>query len=293
VLRFPILALVFFAANPAAFAASSVWQVRHAGETVYLGGSFHLLRPSDFPLPAEFDRAFERAERVVFETDVGRMQSPEIATRLMQEARYVGGRDLKDALSGGTWRKLRAHAKENGPPVSAIRRFKPFMAATMLTMNELRAMGVSERGVDLHYYEKAKQTGKGIRALESVDEQIELMAGLGKGRENALLRYTLEKIERIETDFERMLQAWRNGDAETLETVFVKELKRFPEIHEQMLVARNRAWMAPIEGFLDSPETEFVLVGVAHMVGEHGLLTLLKERGYSVERYEAPASSGG
>ena len=34
-----------------------------------------------------------------------------------------------------------------------------------------------------------------------------------------------------------------------------------------------------------TPETEFVLVGAAHLVGDEGVLNLLKKRGYEIEKY--------
>ena len=37
---------------------ASIWLVRSGDNVIYLGGTVHLLRPSDYPLPDEFDEAY-------------------------------------------------------------------------------------------------------------------------------------------------------------------------------------------------------------------------------------------
>ena len=54
------ISIIFFAflANSALLSAKGpVWKVSKGGQTVYLGGTIHLLSPSDYPLPEEFEEA--------------------------------------------------------------------------------------------------------------------------------------------------------------------------------------------------------------------------------------------
>ena len=44
------------------FSQSSVWKIGKNGNTLYLGGSIHLLRAEDYPLPQEFDATFAKSE---------------------------------------------------------------------------------------------------------------------------------------------------------------------------------------------------------------------------------------
>ena len=50
-----------------------------------------------------------------------------------------------------------------------------------------------------------------------------------------------------------------------------------------MLVARNHRWLEHFERFLETKETELVLVGFGHLVGEDGLIHLLRQRDCIVE----------
>jgi uncharacterized protein YbaP (TraB family) len=63
-------------------------------------------------------------------------------------------------------------------------------------------------------------------------------------------------------------------------------MKAIPEYYQAILKDRNVAMLEKIEGYLEdkSKETYFVVVGAAHMVGEDGIVTRLKEKGYTVTR---------
>jgi uncharacterized protein YbaP (TraB family) len=39
-----------------------------------------------------------------------------------------------------------------------------------------------------------------------------------------------------------------------------------------------------IEGFLRTKETSFVAVGAAHLIGERGILEMLRNKGYTVKQ---------
>jgi hypothetical protein len=51
--RVALVLFILFTAS-GVWAESSVWVVRSSKANVYLAGSFHMLRASDYPLPAEF-----------------------------------------------------------------------------------------------------------------------------------------------------------------------------------------------------------------------------------------------
>ncbi|HCA75529.1 MAG TPA: TraB/GumN family protein, partial [Alteromonas sp.] len=63
--------------------AASVWQVSNAGNTVYIGGTLHILSPEDFPLPNAYGVAYNQADELVFETDIAGLNSP----RFQQDSR--------------------------------------------------------------------------------------------------------------------------------------------------------------------------------------------------------------
>ena len=51
-----------------------------------------------------------------------------------------------------------------------------------------------------------------------------------------------------------------------------------------MVADRNHAWMPKIEELLAGDRDAMVVVGSLHLVGEQGVVNLLREKGYAVEQ---------
>ena len=69
-----------------------LWKVSDADNSLYLLGSFHLLRKDDYPLAPEVDAAFADAESLLFEIAPSEMASTALATAMGQAALRSDGR---------------------------------------------------------------------------------------------------------------------------------------------------------------------------------------------------------
>jgi len=270
-----------------AAAESSVWKVQKDDSVIYLGGTVHLLRPSDLPLPAEFDAAYRLADLLVFETDVAALQSPQTRQKLMAGALYADGSTIDRHLSAETYGLLAEYCADNGVPVDSFKRFRPPMVAVSLVMMELMKAGVTSEGVELNFHRRAGQDSKACKFLETVDEQINCLLEMGKGNEDALIAYTIRDIKKTEACFNDIIAAWKAGDADRLHTLMNQELREMPGLYNQLLVERNRKWLPNIEAFQATPQKELILVGAAHLVGPDGLLETLRQKGCRIEKVEA------
>src|SRR5690349_4989078 len=72
-----------------------LWKVSDGDNSIYLLGSFHLLKPGDYPLAASTDAAFEDAEQVVFELSPAEMADPAGPARMQQAAIRTDGSTLQ------------------------------------------------------------------------------------------------------------------------------------------------------------------------------------------------------
>ena len=77
-----------------------------------------------------------------------------------------------------------------------------------------------------------------------------------------------------------MITAWRNGDAARLGALLSEEYKSFPALYRMLVSDRNRRWMPQIEKLLQEQQDYFVVVGALHLVGDGGLLELMRRDGY-------------
>ncbi len=287
-LRLSAALLLLFAIAAPAQADAPVWQASKDESVVYLGGTIHLLRSRDYPLPAAFETAYQASDRLFFEIDQSQMMDMAVQARMMQQLTYQDERTLQSVLDESTYAALTAHAESAGLPMAMMQKFKPGMLLSTLSMIEFQRRGFTPQGVDAFFNTRAMGDGKPRGELETIDQQIALLAGMGEGFESEFVAYTLSDLENVGEAIEELVAAWRTGDRETLATTFINPmLEEAPALYDTMLVARNNNWMPQIEAMFAEPGTEFVLVGAAHLVGEHGLLAMLSERGYEISRVDA------
>jgi len=160
----------------------------------------------------------------------------------------------------------------------------------MLTVQELTKIGVTQEGVDMVFAKRAKADGKPVHSLETVAFQIDMITSIGEGMEDEFVLYGLRDLHQIEKFFGELIRAWREGDNEALERLFVDDMRQYPEVYEALLAERNRAWMKDLKKKLASPGVELVLVGAGHLVGPDGLLRSFEKTGCEVRMLDAKAS---
>lgn len=270
-------------------AQSSVWKVTRGGNTVYLGGTIHMLRPADFPLPAEFDTAFAASQKLYFETDIGGMQATEVMTRIMAEGMFTDGTTLDKALSPQTWKAVQDYCARGDIPLEQLKGMKPWLFTFTVTIIELQKLGVKLEGVDHHFYHLARDRGKTTGELETVENHLKHIFALGRGHESEMIAKTLDDFSDLPRVFNQITTAWRTGDIALIDKLMNRDIReKYPAIYKDLIADRNALWIPKIEEMLKSAETEYVLVGVGHMPGKDGLLTLLKARGYTIEQIKTP-----
>lgn len=152
-----LVAVLLGGVGIAAHAHTFVWQVTDEDNTVYLAGSIHLLPPDAYPLPEPFHDAFADAEIVAFETDIQRLRSSEVQTRLFHAARYDHG-GLAAHLSDQVLTELIDVLDDIGLSFSAMRKFRPWFVASAIELHAFRSAGFKKTlGVDVHFYDKAQK----------------------------------------------------------------------------------------------------------------------------------------
>jgi len=283
-MRWFILLLMLFSSQ--CFSETSLWRVSKGAHSLFIGGTIHVLRKTDFPLPAAFDDAFNQSSKLVFETDIAATEDPAFGQQMMQRLMYSDGRTLQTGLSSKTYQQLEKFCTERGVPILMFQQMRPPAAVLTLMMLELQRLGISNAGVDSHFFQRALAEHKGIGELETAAEQLEFVANIGKGREDDFVRYSLKDMQELELVMAELTAAWREGDQKKMAALSLDEMrKEFPGMHQQLLVERNTNWLPRIESMLKDPGVELVLVGALHLVGEEGVLAMLRDRGYRLEQW--------
>ncbi len=267
------------------FAESSVWRISNGQSELFIGGTIHVLSHQDYPLPQEFDLAYSKADILVLETDLSVMAGVDAQQQLLMRLMYTDGRTLRDDVMKSTYKKLLNYVQSTGLLMEVVNQFKAPMVVIMLTVAELQRLGMADTGVDNYYFMKADQEGKRLDQLESVEQQVELIANMGKGHEDEMLLSTVDELQELPTVMAAMKTAWRTGNIKQLERLVILPMRQdFPALYQSLLVGRNNSWIPKIEIMLKTPEIELVLVGALHLAAAEGVIAQLIKRGYQVEK---------
>ncbi|QPG06637.1 TraB/GumN family protein [Salinimonas marina] len=173
--------------------SAAVWQVSNGEHTLYLGGTLHILSPQDYPLPAPYETAFEKADTLVFETDMETVSSAAFATKMIEQNSYEDAGTVAQELNDETYQLLTAYISKHNLPLDTLKHMKPAMLGLTLTMLEYRRAGLTSQGVDAYFFSKAMDEGKAIDWFETPDEQLAFISAMAEGRKTNLFA-TLLKI---------------------------------------------------------------------------------------------------
>lgn len=283
-----LVSLVCLAGAPDAQAPAghhSLWRVHGLHNSVYLLGSVHFLKPTDYPLPAAIPAAYSNCPVVAFETDLGQMQEPAKQKELLEKARLPAGETLRQQLTPDTFQKFKNHLHDSGFPGDIFNTLKPAVAAMTLELLEMEKLGFNpDYGVDQHFYQRARSDGKKILALETVDFQIDLLTAISAEQGERLMKTTLEEIDDTKRQLNEMISSWRTGNAGGLEKLLLHALANEPALEKRMLTDRNRRWLPHVEEWARGTQNVMVIVGAGHLVGTNGVVSLLTRQGWTVDQ---------
>ena len=273
-----------------------LWKACDADNCVYLLGSFHVLKASDYPLSNDVNAALAKASQVVFEISPSELQDKNAAAMALFKAgaRMDGttlDQDLTPQQQAGfvAWsKKHEAELAKSGLNSGILQRFKPWFVAIMITQLEYQAAGMSpEFGLDEHMSKAASDGGKQTLGLETVAEQVQFLSGLSQKDQVQMLEESLDEDGTAANEIDTLHAAWRAGDAEMLWKDMGQKMRaQYPDAYRAIDADRNAHWLPRLAAMLDTPgeQDALVVVGSLHLLGPDGLVEGLKARGYRVER---------
>ncbi|KAF1015792.1 MAG: hypothetical protein GAK31_01269 [Stenotrophomonas maltophilia] len=265
-----------------------LWKVTGPGDSrVYLLGSFHLLTPKDYPLSPDAEQAFEAARRVVFELSPEDMQSPQLASRMVQAAVRTDGSELRRDLDAPIWQKLQAYATANRLPLEQLQGMQAWFVGLSISVSQMQKMGLDPAlGLDRHFMEAAAKAGKPASGLEDIDTQIGTLAGMGASEQRQMVAEALEQADKGDDQARGLHEAWRRGDDRFLwNTMAVQMKQQYPQLYQRINTGRNEAWVPKLVPYLQAGQgSTLVVVGTLHLLGSDGVVEKLRAKGYKVER---------
>lgn len=279
----------------AAFAQTSeparrgfLYEVRKGNQVALLMGTIHVGRPEFYPLPAAQLERMQRNDALVLEADVS-----DNARALAATQKYAmvpaGEPGLDTRLTPALKARIEAIAARNQLDAAPLWRMKPWMLANVLALFEAAQAGyMPALSVESYLMRLAKQGGKPILELESIEQQFELFERAPFATQIAFLEEAVKAVETraARREINRIVQAWETGDQAALERLLAEmRAQDSPGARftvDTILLGRHPAMVKRIESLMADGKTYLIAVGSLHLAGPQGLIAMLRARGFTV-----------
>ncbi|ESQ81223.1 TraB/GumN family protein [Asticcacaulis sp. YBE204] len=270
--------------------APKMWVIKDADSTIYLYGSFHLLKPDTQWKTPGLDKVFNSADTLYLE--VANLDDQQAAIALVQKYGVDPTGGLLKPYTPEQQKLIRETYAKYGLNIDQMLMYKPWLAGVMLTVAQMQKAGFDPNaGVDKTLLTAARARNLPVKGLETMEDQMKVLATGLFGEESTALLDMVKEDATVNETFGKLLTAWSIGDDKTLETLLVDEMKtKTPKTYEAVLVNRNRNWIAPIKDILAGSGTQLIVVGAGHLAGPDSVQNMLKKDGVKVEAYDYQAA---
>ena len=267
-------------------AKSLLWKVSGNGlkESSYIFGTYHLLGEKFLAEVPEADAAFKNAKGIVVETVID-------SSKLLNVSLMALMRDNKisNLLTPEDFKLVSDTVlKYSGFSLKLLDMFKPAQVNAMLVLlqsqklNEKTLSKYSGLPLDVYFASAAKKINKPVTQLESMEEQMKML----------LDHFTVEEQARQLVEYVKGSNSFSKTHIDMLNLYMQKDLnalfKLMESVPEEMtgnsdflLKDRNEKWVKALPAIISSG-SQFIAVGAGHLVGDDGILNLLRKAGYTV-----------
>ncbi len=280
------------------FAQGNHWIARRGTSRLHLVGTLHLSDP-------RLDAPFARLSQVVKDADLLLLEmtateQAQLESKITDDPTMVllDGTTLPELMPEDDWTLLAEAMRARGLPPFMGARMQPWYVSMLLAVPPcLQTQLAARSGLDARLEEAAALAGVPVRALEAFDTGISLFAQTTLETQLLMIRASLAPPDVNEDLFETLLAAYFAEDHArsqiTLEVVSPRLTALtqaqsdmvFRAFDDLLLETRNKAWIPVLLDALDTSEGPVVAAfGAAHLGGTSGILQLLQDEGFTLER---------
>ena len=250
-------------------------QPKNGNAVSYLYGTIHMMPKDRFQLSSSLIKAFESCSTLAMEVDLNMNLSAKIA--VVQQTILPDGKTLKDLTTAEEYAKIEQYCLDScGMSKKKLKRYsrlKPFFFSSAMLQDQLKDI----KSYEMEFQKMAEKGKKSTMGLESIQVQMETINSVSLEDQVSMLLDGINQPQK----YQGMLQAYLAEDLDGLYKDIVAESEGFPNFIEDFLNRRNRNWIPVISDQIERGAT-FIAVGAGHLPGEQGVITLLRNAGYTV-----------
>lgn len=265
-------------------AKSLLWKVDgKEKETSYVFGTIHLIHEDDYFFTQAMDDAFSRCSILALEFDLEDAMDIGSQMQLFQKAFMRGDTTLKDLLSEDDYKIVEMHFQKMGIPIFFLERVKP-MFLTIFASEDLFGGGGLKmdelKSYELELLEKANSADMPVEGLETMEYQISIFDSIPYKVQADMLVESIEAPDDGGASLDTLIHYYKMQDLGKLDELINAE-STTATYRTVLLDNRNINWIPVMEELMVRGSTYFA-VGAGHLLGEFGVLQLLRNQGYQV-----------
>ena len=257
---------------------SLLWKITGNGveKPSYLFGTIHLICEKSFAFKPKIKQALSEVEQLYLEIDM----QDEAQMRKLQGSFLLKDETLYDLIDDDKEAEIdRLMKAEIGMGLDAFKQTRPFAIYSLLAYKATGcALPVTYEN---ELIEEVAVNDLPVHGLETVEEQLAMIEKAGMDDANSLLQQLKVQKENVKI-FAELVAFYRSEDLAGLEKLMLEQAEEMGFSTEYLLDERNRNWVAAMPGIFKQKAT-FFGVGAGHLVGENGVVNLLRKAGYTVE----------
>ncbi|GAB2809772.1 TraB/GumN family protein [Ferruginibacter profundus] len=260
-----------------------LWEIsgKQLSKPSYLFGTFHLICKDDIPFGPQLKTAVQSVNEVYMELD---MDDP---------ATMMGGLLLMNMRNDTTLKKLfteeeykrvdRFFNDSLHMPITMFQSMKPFFLEAMLYPKMLPCKTMS--GVEEELMKMAKDNKKEIQGLETMAFQSAVFDSIPYTEQAKELLKSIDSLQTYRKYFDMMVKVYKSQQLHKMEELFNDNEFGINDNQDILLDKRNKNWVTQLNTIMKK-ESVFIAVGAGHLVGEMGLINLLRKEGYTLRPVE-------
>jgi hypothetical protein len=263
-----------------------LWKISGKGLQTpsYLYGTIHMIDKDDFFLTDSTRAAIEGAEKVVFEIDMADMNNIMTQLGLLKDAMMKDNLTLRDLISEEDYALVKKHFADMGLPLIFFERMKPMFLSMFAEMDFSQALGSGEMvSYEMEIMSLAEAGKKETGGLETAEYQMSLFDSIPYTDQAEMLVEAIKSHDPDagEADFDKMVEMYKAQDVAGMAEMMSGD-DSIGSYEDILLHQRNRNWIPVMEKMM-AEKPCFFAVGAGHLGGEIGVISLLRQAGYTVE----------
>ena len=259
---------------------SLLWEIsgKDLTKPSYLFGTFHLMCKEDIHLSENLKQAVGDSKELYLEMD---MDDPANTLGALFYMNMNDGKNLKDLYTPEEYARVEHFFKDSlKTSMMMLQKMKPNFLQALLYPKMMPCKTMS--GMEEAIMQLTKKDKKEIKGFETVAFQASVFDSIPYKDQAKDLLDMIDSLPEYTNYFDTMLNVYKTQQLSAMEKMFNDPKFNTDQKDQDILLDRRNAnWVQQLLKIL--PKTNiFIAVGAGHLVGEKGLISLLRKEGYTL-----------